>query len=64
MKKKKEAKMNEVHCENCKYYGWSNIDKCFDDLPESFLGLTTRGWTNKDNNCPHYKRKWWKIWVT
>lgn len=19
---------------------------------------------NKNNNCPYYKRKWWKIWLT
>ncbi len=22
-----------------------------------------RFYTNRSNNCKHYKRKWWKIWI-
>ena len=55
--------MKETYCENCKYYGWKNLEKCFDDLPKVFLGLDVKGWTNKDGNCPYYRRRWWKFWV-
>lgn len=55
--------MKKVYCEDCKYRGWENIDKCYDGEIEVFFHFPARKWSNKDGNCQHYKRKWWKFRV-
>ena len=62
-KNMKGAEVKKVYCKDCKYHGWDNLDKCYDGIPEKFLGLKLRGWTNRHRDCKYYKRKWWKVWV-
>ena len=53
----------KVYCKKCKYQSWDYLDKCFDGVIVMFLGHPNKTWSNKNNNCPHYKRKWWKFWI-
>jgi len=55
--------MNKVYCKNCRYHGWDNLNRCFDGFMEKFLELDVKGWSNRNYDCPHYERKWWKFWV-
>lgn len=71
-KKFKRFKVKEmkVYCSNCKWYK--------DDCNHPNYLLISDTWyrkgadlqrhklareINQDNNCPDYKRKWWKLWV-
>ena len=59
------------YCSNCKYYYWQ-IMRCV--APQNlikidyFWGDTNEykehpAFINLNNNCPYYKRKWWKFWI-
>jgi len=65
--------MNKVYCDNCKW-GKDNsplyknqycnyvLFKMKDYRGEQ-TKRSTINYLNKDNDCPYYKRKWWKFWV-
>ena len=69
--------MKKVYCKNCKYDDGLHFNKqgCGLTLIDAISGkLIQRGknwWRrvelakklNSENNCSHYKRKWWKFWV-
>lgn len=57
------TRKKKVYCRNCKYYGWDDLDKCYDGPTIMFLNQKAQNWTNANNNCKHYKRKWWKFWA-
>jgi hypothetical protein len=45
-----------------KYISEKYIIHRFSDIYNTIEGALPRR-INKDNNCVHYKRKWWKFWV-
>jgi len=66
--------VKKVYCRNCKWYfvgGYMrthiqcwNPENCIDSYkaPKDRL-LNTPMEINKENECPYYKRKWYKFWV-
>ena len=57
----------KVYCKNCKYYSNFKLYDC-----KYILGIIDHPISkktryvhsdieNKDNNCPFFKKKWWKI---
>ena len=60
-----------IDCRNCKYcpsnyykgpfIGLVNI--CYCGKEDSTWGENVCGISNKNGNCPYYKRKWWKFWI-
>jgi len=69
--------MKKVYCEDCKYYiltrdAWKikNWPECkftkeeestFEKVKTVFgMSPSTK---NEKNDCPDYRRKWWKFWV-
>lgn len=65
----------EVHCKNCKwdrdFSSYTKFQKKFckyiSGRIRSYFGeqlqRSTVDYLNKNNDCPYYKRKWWKFWV-
>ena len=61
--------MSKVYCKNCKWNEMVWITRCFcvSDLKAKpgkiFHEDEIRESANKNNDCPLYERKWWKIWI-
>jgi len=70
--------MNKVYCKNCKYHIYSEYDgyvpipdRCIHpliakEIPDAVEKLKKEvpcSHINLENDCKHYKRKWWKFWV-
>lgn len=69
--------MKKVYCENCKYYkpiyeplsGFLIGTKCKKNATTEHTPVFEYKVygdceeLNENNNCPYYKRKWWKFWV-
>lgn len=65
----------KVYCLNCKSYReiygdmWGYAEQCRyfrtknHDYRQWWRGYGKPSVLNKKNNCPNYKRTWWKFWV-
>jgi len=67
----------KVYCQNCKYHLFPNIDgssiyeyclktRNIKDTPvrqEKTIMTCEEARYNQNNDCKHYKRKWYKFWV-
>jgi hypothetical protein len=51
--------MKKVYCKNCKYLKWWE----FHIAPYCKMSVTMEYYYGKRDDCPLYKRKWWKFWV-
>jgi len=69
-------KNKKVFCRNCKwcqYPNWWGYEECWffnrcysreGKIYQEYVGKLEKDISmNKNNNCPHYKRKWWKWWA-
>lgn len=62
--------MPKVYCCNCKYYR-EHFKEDFCEKSKTINPSAIRleyiylscEHVNKNNDCPNYKRKWWKFWV-
>jgi len=70
--------MRKVYCKNCKFvekwrlycepWIWFGVRVDDHHSPRHLLGRKNigrfeRAKQNEKNNCPYYKKKWWKFWV-
>lgn len=65
--------MTKVYCKNCKHYFsfWNTYnDVCgyesefyFNAIGDECCSPRYCEPVNKDNNCKHYERKWYKFWI-
>lgn len=66
----------QVYCKNCRWfepYNWWGHKECWrfsicyqkkGKIYQEFMGkLELDIEQNEENNCSHYKRKWWKFWL-
>ncbi len=63
----------KVYCANCKwlwYDIWKSmcrepniLDNYKDPIDDNMSIIPFCIAVNNDNNCTHYKRKWWKFWI-
>ncbi len=61
--------VKKAYCKNCKWNDMVWISRCFSVCnlkPEPgkvFAQEEVQESANHFNDCPQYKRKWWKVWV-
>ncbi len=63
----------KVYCNNCKHLGFLTQKWCGYKKEKKYSYTHyKKKWSwygkdsslvNKDNDCKHYKSKWWKVWV-
>ena len=59
----------KVYCKNCRHYFKPLDPACqlMNDLAHGTVDVCTyygsRKPRNKNHNCKHYIRKWWKFWI-
>jgi len=59
----------KVYCKNCRHYFKPLDPACqlMNDLAHGTVDVCTyygsRKPRNKNHNCKHYVRKWWKFWI-
>lgn len=65
----------KIYCKNCKwdrdFSAYNKFQKKYCNYIIKNIGyyrgeqrrLSTVEYLNKNNDCPFYKRKWWKFWV-
>ena len=57
--------MKEVYCKNCVFAHGDFV--CYWEairlLKEELTGIEIVAFLWENNNCPYYKRKWWKVWA-
>jgi len=58
--------MSKVYCENCEFAHGTFV--CYWDalqlLKEELTGEEMKAYLWENHNCPYYKRKWWKFFIT
>lgn len=65
----------KVYCKDCTYLyvDWIELLCTHPKLTEwnftpyskyrYYIGINNKKAPNKNNTCPYYKKKWWKIWL-
>lgn len=70
--------MKKVYCKNCSKYQKAKVSEFTFKISHCRINITTSSHfspdgieeilqlpmeLNKNNDCPYYSRKWWKLWI-
>lgn len=55
--------MKKIYCENCKHGGDVLTNFVIDYWRWCSRERHATKELNRNRNCPHYKKKWWKFWI-